>query len=150
MLLQIQAELKKAMFEKNTLHIQVLRMLLSALKNESIAKGLGPQGELGPSDCIAVVKRLVKSRQDSIEQFRSVGQGERADEEQREVDLLQVYLPKQLTESELRQAIQEAIKATQAQQIKDLGKVMKFLQSAHAGNYDGKLASTLVSQFLTS
>ena len=72
MLNQIQADLKKAMLEKNTMHVQVLRMVVSALRNESIAKGLGPQGELPPLESLAVVKRLVKSRQDSIDQFKSV------------------------------------------------------------------------------
>lgn len=150
MLNQIQADLKKAMLEKNSLHVQVLRMVLSALRNESIAKGLGPQGELTSADCMSVIKRLVKSRQDSIDQFKSVGQQERAATEQQEINILQVYLPKQMTEVELRLAIEVAIKATQAQNAKDLGKVMKFLQSEYAGNYDGKLASTLVTQLLVS
>lgn len=150
MLNQIQADLKKAMLEKNTMHVQVLRMVVSALRNESIAKGLGPQGELPPLESLAVVKRLVKSRQDSIDQFKSVGQHERAAVEQEEIDMLQIYLPKQMSEGELRQAIQIAITATQAQNAKDLGKVMKYLQSEYAGNYDGKLASSLVAQLLAS
>jgi uncharacterized protein YqeY len=99
---------------------------------------------------MSVIKRLVKSRQDSIDQFKSVGQQERAATEQQEINILQVYLPKQMTEVELRLAIEVAIKTTQAQNVKDLGKVMKFLQSEYAGNYDGKLASTLVTQLLVS
>ncbi len=150
MLNQIQADLKKAMLEKKTMHVQVLRMAIASLRNESIAKGLGPQGELTSPECLAVIKRLVKSRLDSIDQFKSVGQHERAAAEQLEIDLLHIYLPKQMTESELHQAIQVAMGATQAHNIKDLGKVMKYLQSEHAGNYDGKLASSLVAQLLNS
>ena len=82
MLDRIQAELKKAMLAKDAPRTQVLRSLLSAYRNEAVAKGLSPQGSLTDGDALAVAKRLVKSREDSVEQYLKAGAGDRAALEQ--------------------------------------------------------------------
>ena len=93
MLTRLQADLKTAMLAKDAPRTQVLRMALSAYRNEAVAQGLGPQGVLPEVDAIGVFKRLVKSREDSIAQFEKVGQVDRAAQEQQEItDNIKSYL----------------------------------------------------------
>ena len=78
MLDRLQAELKASMLARDTPRTMVLRMALAAYKNEAVAKGLGPQGVLAEAEAVAVFKRLVKSREDSVEQFSAAGFPDRA------------------------------------------------------------------------
>ncbi len=148
MLTRLQADLKTAMLAKDALRTQVLRMALAAYKNEAVAKGLGPQGTLAEADALAVLKRLVKSREDSISQFEKVGQADRAAQERAEIELLKPYLPAMIEGAELEAAVKAAIAQTGASTKKDMGQVMKALQAAHGGAFDGKAASALVQSLL--
>lgn len=148
MLNRIQADLKTAMLAKDAPRTQVLRMALAAYKNEAIAKGLGPQGTLTEADALGVLKRLVKSREDSVAQFEKVGQAERAQEERREIELLKPYLPAMLEGEALEAAVKAAIAQTGASSKKDMGLVMKAMQAAHGAAFDGKAASALVQSLL--
>ena len=148
MLERIQKDLKEAMLAKDAFRTQVLRMALGAYKNEAVAKGLGPQGLLSEADALAVFKRLVKSREDSVEQFTKAGYPDRAAQEQAEINLLKGYLPAMLEGAALENAVKEAIAVSGAHSKKDIGKVMKQLQAAHGGSYDGKMASVLVQALL--
>jgi uncharacterized protein YqeY len=148
MLDRLQAELKTAMLAKNGPVTMVLRMALAAYKNEAVAKGLGPQGVLGEAEAVTVFKRLVKSREDSVEQFTKAGFPDRAALEQAEIEVLKAFLPAQLDGSQLEAAVKAAIQASGAQSRKDMGAVMKALQAAHGASFDGKAASQLVQSLL--
>lgn len=148
MLNRLQADLKTAMLAREALQTSVLRMALAAYKNEAIAKGLGPQGTLADADAIAVIKRLVKSREDSVAQFEKGGYADRAAQERAEIALLQPYLPSMLEGAALEAAVRAAIVESGASSKKDMGKVMKVLQVAHGGALDGKTASALVQSLL--
>ena len=148
MLDRLQADLKTAMLARDAPRTQVLRMALAAYKNEAVAKGLGPQGLLEEPDALAVMKRLVKSREDSVAQFQKVGQADRAAQEQAEIALLKAYLPAMLEGAELEAAVKAAIAQAGATSKKDMGAVMKALQAAHGGAFDGKAASALVQGLL--
>ncbi len=148
MLDRLQADLKTAMLARDAVRTQVLRMALAAYKNEAVAKGLSPQGILAEADALAVMKRLVKSREDSVAQFQKVGHADRAAQEQAEIALLNVYLPALLEGADLEAAVKAAIAETGAASKKDMGMVMKALQAAHGGSLDGKAASTLVQSLL--
>jgi uncharacterized protein YqeY len=148
MLDHIQSNLKAAMLSRDTMRTQVLRMALAAYKNEAIAKGLGPQGVLTEADAITVLKRLVKSREDSVEQFTKAGHMDRAGQEQAEIAILKAFLPAMLEGAKLENAVQEAIAASGATSKKDIGKVMKELQARHGNSYDGKTASQLIQSRL--
>ncbi len=148
MLDRLQADLKTAMLARDAPRTQVLRMALAAYKNEAVAKGLGPQGILEEADALAVLKRLVKSREDSVAQFQKVGQADRAAQEQAEIALLKAYLPAMLEGADLEAAVKAAIAQTGASSKKDMGAVMKALQAAHGGAFDGKAASALVQSLL--
>ena len=148
MLEKLTADLKTSMLARDAARTGVLRMALAAYKNEAVAKGLGPQGELPEADSIALFKRLVKSREDSIEQFTKAGHPDRAASEQAEITVLKDYLPAMLEGVQLENAVREAIQATGAASKKDMGLVMKALTAKHGGAYDGKAASSLVQSLL--
>lgn len=148
MLDRLQADLKSAMLARETLRTQTLRSALAAYKNEAIAKGLGPQGAISEAEAVAVFKRLVKSREDSVEQFSKAGYQDRADQEQAEIKILKEYLPQMVEGDALEAAVKEAIATSGAQSKKDMGLVMKALQAKHGANYDGKIASQLVQSLL--
>ncbi|MBK8788726.1 MAG: GatB/YqeY domain-containing protein [Holophagaceae bacterium] len=148
MLIRLQADLKTAMLARDAARTQVLRMALAAYKNEAVAKGLGPQGTLPEAEAIAVFKRLVKSREDSVAQFEKVGQADRAAQERQEIELLKPYLPAMIEGPALEAAVREAIAQSGATSKKDMGLVMKALQAAHGGAIDGKAASALVQSLL--
>lgn len=148
MLTRLQADLKTSMLARDAVRTQVIRMALAAYKNEAVAKGLSPQGILEEADALAVIKRLVKSREDSIAQFEKVGQMERAAQERAEVGLLLPYLPAMIEGEALAAAVKAAIAQTGASTRKDMGMVMKALQATHGGALDGKAASTLVQSLL--
>lgn len=148
MLDKLTADLKASMLAKDAARTGVLRMALAAYKNEAVAKGLGPQGELPEADSIALFKRLVKSREDSVEQYEKAGHPDRAASEQAEIAVLKGYLPAMLEGVQLENAVREAIAKSGAASKKDMGLVMKALQAAHGGAFDGKAASTLVQSLL--
>ena len=148
MLDRLQSELKTSMLAKNAPRTQVLRMALAAYKNEAVAKGLGPQGHLPEADAVAVFKRLIKSREDSIEQFSRAGYAERAAQEQEEIAVLKDFLPAMLEGVQLEAAVREAIADAGATSKKDIGAVMKQMQARHAGRFDGRSANQLIQTLL--
>ncbi len=148
MLDRLQADLKASMLAKDAAKTMVLRMALAAYKNEAVAKGLGPQGSLTEADAISVFKRLVKSREDSVEQYMKAGHPGRAASEQAEIAVLKPYLPAMLEGVQLEAAVREAISTTGASSKKDMGQVMKALQAQHGSAFDGKAASQLIGTIL--
>ena len=149
MLDRVQSELKQAMLAKNAPRTQVLRSLLSAYRNEAVAKGLGPQGTLSETEALAVAKRLVKSREDSVEQYLKGGAADRAALEQAEIVVLKEFLPAMLEGEALEAAVKAAIAQSGAATRKDIGRVMKALQASHGGAFDGKAANQIIQQLLT-
>ena len=148
MLDRLQKELKDAMLARDAARTQVLRMALAAYKNEAVAKGLGPQGTLEEADALSVLKRLVKSREESAEQFLKGGSPERAAQERAEITVLQAYLPAMLEGVQLEAAVREAIADAGATSKKDIGAVMKQMQARHAGRFDGRSANQLIQTLL--
>jgi uncharacterized protein YqeY len=137
LLAQLDADLKKAMLERDDVTRDTLRMLKSELLT------------LDDPDEIAVLTRAVKSRRDSIESYVEGGRQDLADKEQAEIEVIQRYLPKPLTEDQARHAIESIIEEVGASTKKDLGKVMKEVRNRFPGQIDGKLASTIAGQLLS-
>ena len=148
MLDRLQADLKTAMLAKDAGRTGVLRMALAAYRNEAVAKGLSPQGVLSEAEAVAVFKRLVKSREDSVEQFTKAGFPDRAAIEQGEIEILKAFLPAMLEGVQLEEAVRAAVAECGAQSKKDMGLVMKALQAKHGSTYDGKAASQIVQSIL--
>lgn len=140
---QINEDMKTAMRERNTLALNVIRMLKASVKNAAIEKG-GAGAELTDPEIVSVVRREVKKRQDSVEQYTSGGRAELAAQESAEIEILQGYLPAALSESELAAIIDTAISEIGAISRKDMGAVMKLVQERAAGRADGKQLSQAV------
>lgn len=124
--------MKGAMRSGDTLRRDVLRFLVSALKNEALEKRK-PLQELSDDEAIAVVRRSVKQRKDSIEQYQSGGREELAEKEQKEKEILEAYLPALPDESVIRAAVEQALRETGATSPRDLGKVMGVAMKLASG-----------------
>ncbi len=151
----LQEELKQSMLARDELKTSVLRMLLSAIKYYEIQKAVpaGRQGGVGyeatEEDVMSAIQKEAKQRRDSIEEFKKAGRQELADKEQKELELLQKYLPEQLSEEEIKKLVEEAISATGASSMSDMGKLMGNLMPKIKGKADGNLVSKIVRESLS-
>ena len=141
---KVRADMTEAMKAQEKERLSTLRMLQSALKNEQINLG----HELSDEEAMTVIRKAVKQRQDSVEQFTNAGRTEMAAKEQSEMELLRTYLPAELSAEELESGIREIIEATGAQSKKDMGKVMKEATARFKGRVDGKKVQEVVSRLL--
>ncbi len=140
---QITDDMKTAMREKNAVALNTIRMLKSAIKNAAIEKG-GAEGELNDTEVVAVIRKQVKTRQDSISQFEGAGRQDLADKEKEELVILEKYLPQAMSEAEVDALIDQAIAEVGATSKKEMGQVMKLVQERAAGRADGKALSQAV------
>ena len=141
---QIRADLTESMKARTAEKTSTLRMLQAALKNEQINLG----HELSDEEALSIVRKAVKQRLDSIEQYEKAGRPELAAKERSEMDLLKTYLPPELSESELESGIREIIASTGAQSKKDIGKVMKEATAKYKGRAEGKKIQEIASRLL--
>ncbi len=145
---KVQKDLVAAMKAKDALRLGCLRMLKSALHNCKVEKGVA--SELDEAEAMTVVKSLVKQRREAAAEFRKGGADDRAQQEEKEITVLDVYLPAAVSEDAIREAVEAAVKETGAATVKDMGKVMKAVMSRFARqNIDGKQVSQLVRQRLS-
>ncbi len=141
---QVRADLTEAMKAREAEKLSTLRMLQSAFKYAQIEVG----HELGDDEAQAIVRKSVKQRQDSIEQYTKGNRPELADKERREMEILKTYLPPELSEAELEAGVREIVASTGAQSKKDMGKVMKEATARYKGRVDGKKIQEIVSRLL--
>jgi len=132
---------------KDATRLGVLRMLKSALKYSAIDKA-GAEGQLDDAEASQVIRKQVKQRQDSIEQFEKGGRPELAAKEKEELAILNAYLPKGLEADELAALVRETIAEVGATSKAQMGAVMKALQAKVAGRADGKTLSQEVQRQL--
>ena len=144
---RIDTDLKEAMKAKATQRLGVIRMLKSALKNAAIEKH-GVAGQLDDAEAMAVLRKQVKQRQDSIESFRKGNRPDLAEKEKEEFDILSLYLPRQLGPKEVTKLVAEAIAEAGATSKAQMGAVMKLVQAKAAGRADGKALSQEVQRQL--
>ncbi len=124
--------------------LSTLRMLQSSLKNEQINLG----HELSDEEAMTVIRKAMKQREDSIEQYTNAGRTELAEKERSEMELLKTYLPPELSETEVESGVREIIASTGAQSKKDFGKVMKEATARFKGRVDGKKIQEIVQRLL--
>lgn len=142
---KILEDLKVAMKNQVADKLSAIRFWQSAVKNREIE--LRPNA-INDQEIMGVIKKLAKQRQDSIEQFQKAGRQDLVDKETFELGVLQSYLPKQLSADELQKVVEEVIKATGANSIKQMGAVIKEVQARTSGAADNKLISELVKSRL--
>jgi len=136
---------KNAMKDKDAVKSSTLSFLRSEMINVAIEKR---KKLLDDPDVIGVIKKQIKQRQDSIEQFKIGSRQDLVDKETKELEILKSYLPPELPAEEIKKIIEESIVVTGAQDMKDMGRVMKEVNAKIAGRADGKLISDLVKEKL--
>ena len=146
MLALLQEELKAAMKAKDKATLTGLRNIIGKLKAQRIDKG----EDLTDQECIQILQSSVKQLKDSIEQYEKGGRDDLAKVEAFELKLIEKYLPKQLSEEEIRISVQKTIKSTGAKSMQDMGRVMGSVMKNLAGAVDGKVVQKIVQEKLSS
>ena len=146
---RVDADLKEAMRAREATRLGVLRMLKSALKYAAIEKA-GAETEMSETESVQVIRKQVKQRQDSIESFEKGGRPELAAKEKEELNVLNSYLPQQMSAEEVSRAVRDTIAELQATTKAQMGAVMKAVQARIGGRVDGKTLSQEVQKQLGS
>ncbi len=140
---KINEDLKNAMKSKDTFTLSVLRMLKSAMQLEQISK----KHELDDNEIAAVLKKQVKVRKDSVEEYKKYEKFEEVESLQKEIEILSKYLPEELSEEEIAKVVDTAIEEVKPTSMKDMGLVMKKVNDLLVGkNADMSLVSKLVKE----
>ncbi len=138
--------MKEAMKAKDSLRLNTIRQVKTAVKNKEIEAG----GALDDQGVISVISTLVKQRRESAQVYREGGRDDLAEKEEQELLILQDFLPAQLSEEEIKKLIEDAVAETAATSMRDMGKVMKIVSAQTLGRADGRLVSELVKARLSA
>ena len=141
---EIKSDMKEAMKAGDKEEVSTLRMIISSLNNAEIDKG----GDLDDEDVIDVLSKEAKQRRESIDAYREGGRDDRADKEERELELIQHYLPDQLSDEEAEQLVEEVIEETGAETKADMGRVMGQVMPEVKGRYEGSKIKEIVLEKL--
>ena len=140
---QITDDMKVAMRAKDTARLGTIRLLLAAMKQREVDERI----ELSDADVVAIIEKMNKQRRDSISQYEAANRQDLADVEKFEMSVLAMYMPQQLNDEEIRDAVVEAITATDAGSMQDMGKVMGVLKPKLAGRADmAKVSAQIKTQ----
>ena len=145
---QIKNDVKKAMLEKNPLKLNVIRGLLAACTNELVATRRKPEETLKDEEVVAVLRRAVKQRQDSIEQFRSGGRDDLVQQEEAEREIIKTYLPPELGATENERIARAKIKSLKITDKKDAGKLVGAVMKDLKGQADGATVKKIIEGLL--
>ena len=140
-------DLKNAMQAKDSMALSTLRAVKSAIKNAAIEKG-GADAVLDEGEIVGIIRKQIKQRRESMDQFSKAGRLELAQKEESEITLLEKYLPSPLSPEEIDELVHAVITECNASSRADMGKVMKVLQEKTAGRADGKALSQAVMKQL--
>lgn len=145
----LNSAMKQAMRDKEVLRLSTLRLILAAIKDRDIAeRATGNDDGVNDDEILSILAKMIKQRKDSAEVYQSADRKELADKELAEIQIIQEFLPKQLSEDEVKAAVQGAITETGASSIRDMGKVMGALKSKFAGQMDFGKAGGIVKSLL--
>lgn len=142
---RLQQDLKNAMKEKDVFKRETIRFLMSALKQVEVDE----RRELSDDDILKIIQKSVKQREDAARQYREAERPDLYKKEEREAELLKSYLPKQLTEEELKEVVSGVIAQTGASGMKDMGRVIKEVMAKVGSSADGKSVSSVVKTLLS-
>lgn len=138
-------DFKEALRARDEVRLPVLRMLKTAIRNKEVET----RRKLEDGEIMVLIKSQVKQRRDSISQFEKGGRDDLVQREKAELDVIQTYLPAQLSQEEIEKALADLIKELGASSMKDMGRVMKEFMSRFGGQVDGKVASETVKKGLS-
>ena len=143
---RISDDMKAAMRAKETARLSAIRLLLAAIKQREVDE----RKELEDEEIIAVVEKMIKQRRESISQYEKALRADLAEAEKRELDVIQAYMPQQLSDAEIESAVGAAMSDSGAQSMRDMGKVMAILKPQLAGRADMSAVSKMVKARLGS
>ena len=144
-------DMKTAMRAKDERGLSTVRLILSGLKDRDIAaRPKGVTDGIGDDEIMQMMNGMIKQRRDSIALYEQGGRPELAAREQAEIDIIQGYLPQQMSEADVAEAVKGAIAAAGAAGVKDMGRVMAVLKERFAGKMDFAKASGVVKQALSA
>ena len=144
---QLVNDMKEAMKSGDSVKVSTIRMLKAAIKNKEIEKG-GTSYKLSDKETLEVIVTAIKQRKDSIEQFTKGHRLDLADKEKNELEILQAYIPPQMSDQDVKAEVKKAIAETSASSQKDMGKVMKVLMPRIAGRADGAVVNRIVRELI--
>ena len=145
---QIEEKLNSALKAKDKNTYPTLRLIISAIKDAEIAGRSKGVKEIADNDINAILKKMIKQRKESCEVYKKAGRDELLKSELKEIEIINVFLPKQLSEEETKKICQETIKSVGASSMKDMGKVMGALKAKHADTIDFSKVSLIVKELL--
>lgn len=143
---KLTADVKAAMIAKDSVKLGALRMLQAAIKNREIDMRPDP---ITSDEVLGVIKKLVKQRKESIDQFQQAGRQDLVDQESAELKVLEVYLPAQMGREQIESLVTEVIAALGAKTVKDMGPVMKEVIAKSGGAADNKVVSEIIKAKLS-
>ena len=145
---QIEDKLNRALKAKDKNTYPTLRLIISAIKDVEIAGRTKDKKEITDSDITAILKKMIKQRNESCEVYKKAGRSELLENETKEMNVISAFLPKQLSEEEVKKICQETVKSVGATSMKDMGKVMGALKSKHADTIDFSKVSPIIRELL--
>jgi hypothetical protein len=145
---QIEDKLNNALKAKDKNTYPTLRLILSAIKDAEIASRTKEQKEITDSVITAILKKMIKQRNESCEVYKKAGRSELLENETKEIHVISAFLPKQLSDEEMKTVCQETVKSVGATSMKDMGKVMGALKSKHADTIDFSKVSPILKELL--
>ena len=145
---QIEEKLNQALKAKDKNTYPTLRLIVSAIKDAEIAGRSKGQKEIKDSDIIGILKKMIKQRNESCAVYKKAGRTELLENETKEINVINTFLPKQLSEEETKKICEEVIKSVGASSMKDMGKVMGVLKSKHADTLDFSKVSGIIKGLL--
>ena len=144
----IESKLNEALKAKDKNTYPTLRLVVSAIKDAEIAGRSKGQKEVADSDVSAILKKMIKQRNESCEVYKKAGRNELLESEAREIEVINIFLPKQLSDEETKKICQETVKTVGAASMKDMGKIMGVLKSKHADTIDFSKISSIIKELL--
>ncbi|WP_054684919.1 GatB/YqeY domain-containing protein [Rhodothermus marinus] len=142
-------DLKAAMRARDEARLRTIRALRAALMEREIAERKGGEATLTPEQELEVLQKEAKRRREAIEQFRAAGREDLVQKEEEELKIIEEYLPRQLSDDEIRAVLEEIIEAVGAQSMRDMGRVMKEAMARMRGQADGRRVSELARELLS-
>ena len=146
---QIENKLSESLKAKDKDTYPTLRLVVSAIKDAEIAGRSKGQSEIKDSDIISLLKKMIKQRNESCEVYKKAGRIELFENEKKEIDIINIFLPKQLSEQETKKICQDTIKSVGASSMRDMGKIMGVLKSKYADNLDFAKVSSILKGLLS-
>ena len=146
---RVNAQLKESALKQDKDKVLTLRLIVSALKDKEIEKRGTKESSIKDEDVIAVLNKMLKQRRESLDIYQKASRTDLSDKEQKEIDIIQEFLPKQLDDSETKKACEIAVKDSGATSIKDMGKAMAILKSKYSGSIDFSKAGALLKELLS-